>query len=97
MKRRRTKSQADPERTWTSSLMPKPRKRHPERRESHFSVQNLLMQEPRRIAKVMQAAKARPPPIMMLTMPYLAARPIATTCETSPHSVHISRNINRVY
>ena len=69
----------------------------PETKLSNFSVQYLLMTDPRRMAKVMQAAKARPPPIMMLNMPYLAARPIATTWDTSPHSLHIKRNMNRVY
>ena len=72
-------------------------KRNPETKLSTFSVQYLLMTDPRRMAKVMHAAKARPPPIMMLRIPYLAARPIATTCDTSPHSLHIKRNINRLY
>ena len=50
-----------------------------EARPNHLSVQNLLTQEPRRIAKVMHIANASPPPIMMLIIPYLAASPIATT------------------
>jgi len=38
-----------------------------------------------------------PPPNIILIIPYFAAKPIATTCDTSPHSEHINTNMKSEY
>ena len=58
-------------------MRPKVKKRHPENKKSHLSLQNFSITAPSAIAIVMQRIKPAQPPIMIPMMPYYAAKLIA--------------------
>lgn len=77
------------------SIIAKVKNRSPENTLSILSVQIFSTTNPRRRATKMQEIWARAPPIITPSIPYLAARPIAATYDTSPHSWHMSEKMRK--